>query len=62
MELTENDLNYLRNILGHLYEFRGAVLTFSEDLYSPKGRQLLTNNIEWLDDFIRKHEKDGAPL
>jgi hypothetical protein len=49
--LTDNDLHYLRSILGHLREVRSIATAFS------LGGEALADNIDWLDCFIDKHQK-----
>lgn len=55
--MTENDLHYLRSILGHLQEVRNARIVVPG--YSL-GSEVLADNIDWLDCFIDKHERKLA--
>lgn len=54
-ELTDNDLYYLRSILGHLREVQSAM---ADGL--SLGGEMLADNIDWLDCFIEKHERRKA--
>lgn len=54
--LTDNDLYYLRSILGQLREVRKVVLRESEGA-SLVG-EVLADNIDWLDCFIDKHQRE----
>lgn len=46
--MIENDLHYLRSILGHLQEMRGL-------LDGPSlGGEILADNIDWLDCYITR--------
>jgi hypothetical protein len=50
--LSESDLHYLRSILGHLQEVRTVVEGLS------LGGEALADNIDWLDCFIDKHQRE----
>jgi hypothetical protein len=50
--LTDSDLHYLRSILGHLREVRTLFGGLS------LGAEVLVDNIDWLDCFIDKHQKE----
>ena len=54
--MTPHDLHYLRSILGHLREVRDAILR-SDDVLTLSC-VVLADNIDWLDCFIEKHERD----
>jgi|SRR6266436_2063691 len=45
--MSENDLFYLRSILGQLREFQSVILKGP-----PLGGEVLADNIDWLDCFI----------
>jgi hypothetical protein len=48
-DVTEDDLHYLRSILGNLRAVRNVVGGLS------LGGEVLADNIDWLDCFIDKH-------
>jgi hypothetical protein len=50
--MTENDLHYLRSILGHLREVRKVVEG------AGLGGEVLADNIDWLDCFIERNERE----
>lgn len=50
--MTEHDLYYLRSILGNLRQFRKAL-----DNEASLGDEVLSDNIDWLNCFIDKHER-----
>jgi hypothetical protein len=50
-QMSEDDLFYLRSILGHLRELRSVVEGAS------LGGEALADNIDWLDCFIDKHSR-----
>lgn len=52
--MNDNDLHYLRSILGNLREFRSVI----DDIPQPSiGGEVLADNIDWLDCFIDKRAK-----
>lgn len=50
--MTDNDIHYLRSILGHLREFQSVIP--DESAFSLGG-EVLADNIDWLDCFIDRH-------
>jgi hypothetical protein len=54
--LTENDLHYLRSIIGTLREVRGMAEV--ANLGATLGMVVLADNIDWLDCFIDKHQRE----
>jgi len=51
--MNEDDLYYLRSILGNLREFR----SMCDGEGSMLGHEVLADNIDWLDCFIERHTK-----
>ena len=58
LKLKDNDLYYLRSILGNLREVRAYIGQF--DRGPAIGSEVLADNIDWLDCFIEKHERANA--
>jgi hypothetical protein len=62
--VTEHDLHYLRSILGNLRALRKAISLINDvnaDLALPSlGSEVLADNIDWLDCFIDKHEREDG--
>ncbi len=56
--LTDDDLHYLRSILGNLREIRSAINDGRVRVRSNLGGEVLADNIDWLDCFIDRKQKD----
>ena len=57
--LDNNDLHYLRSILGNLREVRTIQARQHKQIYRL-GDEVLADNIDWLDCFIDKHFPRGG--
>jgi hypothetical protein len=58
--LSEDDIHYLRSILGHLREVRRIVnleITDAGFAVSVLGCEVLADNIDWLDCFIERNTR-----
>lgn len=56
--MTEQDLHYLKSILGHLREFKAfTTQRVRKGTVSMLGVEALADNIDWLDCFIDRTER-----
>jgi hypothetical protein len=58
--VNEQELHYLRSILGNLRELRRFADSRDDSFFL--GMEVLADNIDWLDCFIDKHERSGESI
>ena len=55
--MTDQDLHYLKSVLGNLREFSTLIHKDMKPHDYGLGHEILADNIDWLDCFIDKRER-----